>query len=53
MEQRLYDVQAQTRRILLKWRDSGVERLLLVLADTRVNRRVLPKSRTTSRHCHA
>ena len=41
MEQRLYDVQAQTRRILLKWRDSGVDRLQLVLADTRANRRVL------------
>lgn len=41
LEQRLYDVQSQTRRILLKWRDSGVERLLVVLADTRTNRRVL------------
>lgn len=41
LEQRLYDVQSQTRRILLKWRDSGAERLLLVLADTRTNRRVL------------
>jgi hypothetical protein len=41
LEQRLYDVQSQTRRILRKWRDSGVERLLLVLADTRVNRHVL------------
>jgi transcriptional regulator with XRE-family HTH domain len=41
LEQRLYDVQSQTRRILLKWRDSGVERLLLIVADTRGNRRVL------------
>ena len=41
LEQRLYDVQSQTRRILLKWRDSGAERLLLVIADTRGNRRVL------------
>lgn len=41
LEQRLYDVQSQTRRILLKWRDSGAERLLLVVADTRTNRRVL------------
>jgi transcriptional regulator with XRE-family HTH domain len=41
LEQRLYDVQAQTRRVLLKWRDSGAERLLLVVADTRGNRRVL------------
>lgn len=41
LEQLLYDVQSQTRRMLLKWRDSGAERLLLVLADTRTNRRVL------------
>jgi transcriptional regulator with XRE-family HTH domain len=41
LEQRLYDVQAQTRRALLKWRDGGVERLLLVIADTRGNRRVV------------
>ena len=40
-EQRLYDLQAQTRRILLKWRDSGVARLLLVIAGTRGNRRVV------------
>ena len=39
-EQRLYDLQAQTRRIFLKWRDSGVDRLLVVIADTRGNRRV-------------
>jgi len=41
LEQRLYDVQSQTRRIFLKWRDGGAERLLLVVADTRGNRRVL------------
>ena len=41
LEQRLYDVQSQTRRLMLKWRDSGVERLLIVLADTRCNRRAL------------
>lgn len=41
LEQRLYDIQAQMRRILLKWRDSGAERLLLVIADTDANRRVL------------
>lgn len=35
------DIQAQMRRILLKWRDSGAERLLLVIADTDANRRVL------------
>lgn len=41
LEMRLYDVQAQTRRIRLKWRDSGVERLLLVIAETTANRRTL------------
>ena len=41
LEQRLYDVQAQTRRILFKWRDSRVERLPLLIADTRGNRRVI------------
>jgi transcriptional regulator with XRE-family HTH domain len=41
LEQRLYDVQAQLRRIHLKFRDSGADRLLLLIADTHVNRRVL------------
>ena len=41
LEMRLYDLQAQTRRILLKWRDSGAERLLLLVNDTDANRRVL------------
>lgn len=44
LELRLYDVQAQMRRLLLKWRDSGVPRLLLLVADTRANRRVLRES---------
>lgn len=39
LEQRLYDMQAQTRRLMLKWRDSGVERLMLVIADSPANRR--------------
>ncbi|HET8785338.1 MAG TPA: hypothetical protein VFM38_06865 [Candidatus Limnocylindrales bacterium] len=37
-ETRLYDVQAQLRRIALKARDAGVEAILLVLADTPRNR---------------
>lgn len=41
VEMRLYDLQAQTRRILLKWRDSGVDRLLLVVSDTPANQRVI------------
>jgi transcriptional regulator with XRE-family HTH domain len=41
LEAKLYDAQAQTRRIHLKWRDSGLERMLLVVADTKGNRRVL------------
>jgi len=38
---RPYDVQAQTRRIFTKWRDSGAARLVLLFSDTQVNRRVL------------
>lgn len=37
-ETRLYDAQAQLRRIALKARDSGVETVLLVIADTPRNR---------------
>ncbi len=37
-ETRLTDYQAQTRRIMLKARDAGVQHVLLVLADTRNNR---------------
>ena len=37
-ETRLYDVQAQLRRIALKARDAGVDVVLLVLADTPRNR---------------
>jgi transcriptional regulator with XRE-family HTH domain len=40
-EARLYDVQAQMRRFELKIRDGAVNRSLLVIADTRTNRRVL------------
>jgi transcriptional regulator with XRE-family HTH domain len=37
-ETRLYDAQAQLRRIALKARDGGVDAVLLVVADTRTNR---------------
>lgn len=40
-ESRLIDGQAQFRRIGLKLRDSGLEHILVVLADTRRNREVL------------
>lgn len=41
VEIKLYDAQAQTRRIHLKWRDGRLTGLLLVVADTKSNRRVL------------
>jgi transcriptional regulator with XRE-family HTH domain len=41
LETRLYDLQAQLRRFALKQRDDPVEHFLLVVADTRRNRRVL------------
>lgn len=37
-ETRIYDAQAQLRRIALKARDAGVDIVLLVVADTRRNR---------------
>ncbi|CAN5567795.1 hypothetical protein BH23CHL8_BH23CHL8_01360 [soil metagenome] len=40
-ETHLYDLQALQRRTELKWRDSGVERVVLLVMDTRHNRRVL------------
>jgi transcriptional regulator with XRE-family HTH domain len=44
-ESRLYDVQAQTRRIELKRHDSGVAIVILLVADTATNRRVLREHR--------
>jgi transcriptional regulator with XRE-family HTH domain len=41
VETRLVDVQAQTRRIQLKLRDSPFDAVLLVLADTKANRAML------------
>jgi hypothetical protein len=40
-ETRWLDAQAQTRRVMLKLRDSGFDHVLLVLADTRRNREAL------------
>jgi transcriptional regulator with XRE-family HTH domain len=41
LETRLMDAQAVVRRITLKSRDSGIDRVILVLADTRLNRRAV------------
>jgi transcriptional regulator with XRE-family HTH domain len=41
LEVQLYDLQAQIRRILIKSRDAEVDHLLVAVADTRTNRRVL------------
>ena len=40
-ETRLYDIQAVQRRCKAKARDSGLDRIALLVADTRHNRRVL------------
>jgi transcriptional regulator with XRE-family HTH domain len=42
----LADLQALARRIALKRRDGGVDFLLVVIADTRANRRILDSSPT-------
>ncbi len=41
LETRLTDAQATTRRSALKQRDAGLDRMILVLADTRANRDAL------------
>jgi transcriptional regulator with XRE-family HTH domain len=41
LEMRLYDAQAVERRLALKRRDDPTEHFLLLVADTRTNRRVL------------
>jgi hypothetical protein len=40
-ETRIHDFQAQTRRIMLKCRDAGLDHVLLVVAGTRSNRRAI------------
>ncbi len=44
-ETRLYDIQAVQRKTESKWRDSGVERVVLLVASTRHNRAVLREHR--------
>jgi transcriptional regulator with XRE-family HTH domain len=46
-ETALRDIQAVQRRIELKWRDSGVLRVVLLVAATRHNRRVLREHAAT------
>lgn len=41
VETRLYDVQGQLRRVTLKLRDAGIDHVLLIVAGTRSNRRVV------------
>jgi transcriptional regulator with XRE-family HTH domain len=48
-EMRLADLQALDRRIALKRRDGGIERLILLIADTHGNRRVLAAHREALR----
>lgn len=44
-ETRLHDLQALQRRSEMKWRDSGVDRVVLLVASSRHNRRVLAEHR--------
>lgn len=48
-ETQLYDIQAQTRRALLKKRDAGLDVLILVVSDTARNRHVLREHRESLR----
>lgn len=48
-ETRLRDIQALERRLGLKLRDGGLDRLVLVVSDTRSNRRVLDLHRDVLR----
>ena len=48
-ETRLRDIQALQRRCETKWRDSGVDRVVLVVAGTRHNRQVLAECREALR----
>lgn len=40
-ESRVRDAQAVDRRVMLKWRDSGLDRAMILVPDTRSNRTVL------------
>jgi transcriptional regulator with XRE-family HTH domain len=46
-ESRLIDGQGQVRRVMLKLRDSGLEHVLLIVADTRRNREALAAAAAT------
>ena len=46
-ETRIYDVQAQFRRIELKARDAGIEHLIVVIADTETNRGAIRAAHAT------
>ena len=46
-ETRIHDVQAQTRRIMLKCRDAGIHHVLLVVAGTRTNRNAIRTAQAT------
>ncbi len=48
-ETKLLDIQALERRLALKFRDGGVDVLLLLVADTAANRRVLSVHRPALR----
>jgi len=48
-ETRLHDLQALQRRCETKWRDSAVDRIVLLVASTRHNRRVLAEHREALR----
>lgn len=49
LETRLTDAQAIARRVSLKQRDAGIDRMVLVLADTRANRVALRAAEGTLR----
>jgi transcriptional regulator with XRE-family HTH domain len=48
-ETRLYDIQAQTRRLELKRRDDRIDVVVLLVADTNANRRILREWRVLLR----
>jgi hypothetical protein len=50
-ETTLHDLQSTQRRIALEMADDGVERVILLVADTRRNRRVLSEFRESLREC--
>jgi len=49
LETRLVDAQSLVRRLMLKQRDAGIARMIVVLADTRANRAALAAGGETLR----